>query len=797
MGYGPRPGRMSAVAPVSTGGLLAELRVLDLSGPQGQLAGRLLADLGATVVKPEPTGGDPVRRLKPLALDSIPDSSLVFTFLNAGKLSTVLDPEKEEDRRIAERLVSWSQVILLSWDQPYGPALVGAVNDLPERSGSVVVHLSPFGLDSPDNDLQNDLTIFALSGLLNISGSSALPPCSPPEAQSYYYGSVWAALAGMTAMYGGGSVHGELVDVSLCEALTTQEALIRAAAAGGAIDRGGSQHRLVAPSNLFRTSDGLVQLHVNHTAWPHFLRLLDGRVPELDQDCWKEMDFRLEHLDELNGLINGFTGHFLKVDLVEQAQAVGVACMSVNFPSEVLADIDMQQRGAFAAVKDPIIGDYVQPASPYLIDGNRLPGAPAPTLGADKATVMTALDAQEASRTTAGDDEPTHAPLHGIRVATFTSGVAGPRAGRILAWLGAEVIKIESRNGGIDSFRYFGKSADPELRLETSQRFAESNLNVNSVTLDLKSEEGHRIAGELIASCDVVLDNYRSGVLNRLGFSDEEVHKLNPEAVVVHMPGFGSGGRRHGYGTWGPSVNAFTGMTALWNHPSEGTITGTQSVYPDYLASVFGPLAVVAGLLGRQTTGRGTAIEYSQVEGAIFMLGVSYLYASIRGEDRAPMGNGREDCLASGLLACAGDDRWCAYQIRDQGDLAALAVLLSPALSETDDMIDALTAWAARRVPDDVMGSLRTAGLPAGTVRKGTELLNDPVFAAHEFVRAVHQPHIGRLLVPYLPVTFRRAVTEPVEPAPILGSSNDQVIGGYLGYTAEEIEHLMAVGAVS
>ena len=777
--------------------LLEGLRVLDLTGVSGQLSGRLLADLGADVVKPELPAGDTTRRLAPFARAGDAQTSLLFTFLNAGKRSIVLDPDEPDDVRAIQALIARAQLILTSTDTPFDTDLVAPAPELQRQTGKVVVAISPFGWGSARNDLQTDLTIYAMSGLLNISGSPDLPPCAPPESQTFYYGSVWAALAGLTAIYRpDGSLYGEFVDVSLCETLTTQEALIRAANTGGAIERGGSQHRLVCPSNLFRTRDGLVQFHVNHTAWARFLRLLDGAVPELEDERWNSMDSRLAHIDEINALIEGHTSTLATAQLVEDAQRLGVACMPVNLPTDVLADHDMRESGIFVSTEDPILGAYEQPAAPYVIDGRRVPGNPSPQLDADGEAIRAELamsTVESAERVNPARPEP---PLKGVRVVTFTSGVAGPRAGRILAWLGAEVIKIESRNGGIDPFRYFGTSPDPALRLETSGRYAESNLNVSSVTLDLKSPDGRALMLDLIAASDVVMDNFRPGVLDRLGLPDTTLAEINPRAVVMHMPGFGSFGRRKSFGTWGPSVNAFTGMTALWNHPEQDAVIGTQSVYPDYLAAIFGPVGILAGLIARNRDGIGRVIEYAQVEGAIYMLGVNYLYASVRGEDQRPQGNRRDNCLASGLLQCAGEDRWCAFELRNEADLAAVAALISKR-GELPDVLRALDNWAQDRKLDDVMQQMRHVGVPAGAVRKGTELLTDPAFVEHDFVRAVDQPHIGSLLVPYLPVRFLNASTASPGPAPQLGSANHRIIVDVLGRTAAEVVALEESGAVN
>jgi len=166
--------------------------------------------------------------------------------------------------------------------------------------------------------------------------------------------------------------------------------------------------------------------------------------------------------------------------------------------------------------------------------------------------------------------------LRGVRVVTFTAGVAGPNAGRVLAQCGAEVIKVESRQGGIDSFRYFSS----EDNLDASPRFIEANLNVLSVQINLKHPQGVQLIKELAARSDVVLDNFRADVLPRLGLGPDDLRQVKPDLIIVKMPGLGCTGPKSWYGTWGSTLTAFSGMTYLWNHPGQSRPVGAQGVYP-------------------------------------------------------------------------------------------------------------------------------------------------------------------------------------------------------------------------
>ena len=188
-------------------------------------------------------------------------------------------------------------------------------------------------------------------------------------------------------------------------------------------------------------------------------------------------------------------------------------------------------------------------------------------------------------------------PLEGVRVLTLTTGIAGPNAARYLANFGAEVIKVESREGGLDAFRFFGSD------LDASPRFLETNLGVSSVTLNLKEPAGVALFKELVAESDVVLENFRPDVLPRLGLGYEALRAVREDIILARMPGLGTTGPRRLYGTWGPTLSAFSGLTYLWNHPDEPEPVGSQGVLPDYLAGLLAPLIVTAALL-RRANGR-------------------------------------------------------------------------------------------------------------------------------------------------------------------------------------------------
>jgi crotonobetainyl-CoA:carnitine CoA-transferase CaiB-like acyl-CoA transferase len=390
--------------------------------------------------------------------------------------------------------------------------------------------------------------------------------------------------------------------------------------------------------------------------------------------------------------------------------------------------------------------------------------------------------------------------LSGIRILTFTTGIAGPNAGRILASLGADVIKIESRKGGVDAFRYFGTGED----INSSPRFAEANLGVRSLSVNLKDPDGLALVKRLVAQCDVILENYRPDVLERLGLGFAELRRIRADIIQVKMPGLGSTGPLMAYGTWGALLNSYTGLTQLWNHPDAEVPVGNQGVFPDYLTAVLAPTVVIAALIRRASTGEGALIDLAQSEAtAACALPVSMLEVMVNGRDPKPVGNlGRDADVVQGVYACAGDDAWCAIRIADDAQWQAFARLarLADDVARLDRAgrrreragVDAaITAWTSARPARDAMFALQQVGIAAGQVASGLDLIDDPQLARRGFIRKVQQPGVGTMTVPGLPLVADPSVLVEPGPAPSLGADNEDIVRGLLGVPEEQYRALI------
>jgi len=388
--------------------------------------------------------------------------------------------------------------------------------------------------------------------------------------------------------------------------------------------------------------------------------------------------------------------------------------------------------------------------------------------------------------------------LKGVRILAFTTGYAGPYAGRLLAAYGAEVIKVESKKGGLDTFRHYGQHTD----IDAAPRFIECNLGVRSLAVNLKHPTGARLIRELAGKSDAVLQNFRPRVLDKLGLGDDELRKSNPKLVIVKLPGFGSEGPKSSYGTWGFNLTAFSGITYLWNHPEQDRPIGSQGVYPDHLGFVMGPTLLVAALLNSRHSGNGVTIDLAQIESTAAVLGTTYLETSVNGDDPQPKGNHYETAAPHGCYHCQGEDRWCVISARNDEEWGAFTEVIGkqelrsdarfidlPARIRNREGLDAIVEeWTKTRTAEEVMAHLQNAGVPAGVVQTGADLLKDPQLRHRNYFSAFADSLIGPFEIPRSGFVFRGAIEEPLRLPNRFGADNQSILTEILGYDQGTIE---------
>ena len=793
--------------------LLEGYRALDLTDRKGQICGRFLADLGVEVLKIEPPGGDPVRRLPPF----VGETSLAFAHLNANKRTLELDLQTPEGRDRLRALAAETDILIESGAPGWLAGLDLDYDRLREINPALIMaSITGFGQWGPHSGFAyNDLVVFAMCGLMSISGDPDKPPCVPPETQAYYFGSLMAALGIVAALHRRERTGaGDWIDVSMQEALATQEHMVRLYANEQEVHtRAGSQHQHVAPARIFPCRDGYVYMYVSRQHWQRFLDIWPGHPEEFDAPEYLNNLFRRSRADVINPAVSDFTRQHSVDELTRRLQSNRIPCLPVNPPLGFLRDPHVEGRRFVQEVAYPDGTSLTQPALPCLFSGSR-PGVASP-----RPLVQDARNVWSGTRH-AGDDDASAAapgevnadgqglPLQGMRVLSFDHVLAGPFGMMLLADLGAEVLKVESAKGGLDPFRFFGTGDDPNA----SPRFLEFNRNKRSVTVNLKHPEGPGLIRELAQHCDLVLDNFAARVMPGLELDYDHLVEIKPDIVTLRMPGLGAIGPKKDSLTLGTIITGFTGFTWLWNESAEvSPPVGSGTVLPDYVSGVMAAILSVAVTLYRRRTGRGMAMDLAQAEAAAFLIGTAMIQAANTDAEPVALGNRSPYHAPYGIYACKGDDRWCVIATEDDAQWDRLAAAIGrpelpgdPRFRSVEDRVrnraelDAVIEdWTRERDCHEVMRLLQAEGIPCGAVQNGADLVTkDPHLQARGFLGTHDNPRFGRLTLPCLPIRFTRSDMAQDWVFPDLGRDTDRTLRDVLGYDDARIRQLREDGAL-
>lgn len=786
-------------------------RVLEIAHPGVAPCGRLLAEAGLDIIKVEPPQGSVERSWLPQVKAGNLQTSAYTLFHDTGKQSITLDLSADQGATLFLRLVEQADVVLegarpgqlAGWGLGY--------EALAQRNPAIVLaSITPFGQTGPYSHFAaNDLVVFALGGIMFISGNPGKPPVAAPDDQAYVVAGTHAALAVLAALWArrhsGG---GDWIDVSMFECLAAQEnTLTNYTGPRQFTRRNGSQHRTSLPGCIVPCQDGYVHLFISRAPrdWEHFLDWI-GRPPELADPAWAEINTRWEHADVVMQATQAFVGPRTRADLYASAQQAHLPVTPVYSPADFLADPHTQWRRPVQPVQD---GSYRTLRAPMgLVDRSPRGARPA---GADNAAVYAELArlskeerplCQQAASSGVGAGL-----LSGLRICAFTHVAAGPYGTLQLGYLGADVIKVESTTR-IDTWRYRDRNGDPER----SRPFVDHNRNTLSVTLNLKTDEGVELARRLIARSDAVLDNYSAGVMDRLGLGYDALRKVKPDVIVLHMSGLGADGPHSAFVTFGPNVMSLAGLTWLWNHPDATVPVGSQSSYPDYLVGVYAAYALVAALHRRDQTGEGALIDLAQAEVTACAVGPSYVAAlNGAGDDVCPLGNASRADAPHGCYPCqGGDDAWCVIAVEQDAQWEGLKQALGrPGWADDSALATRAGRWQRRafldgRVaewtrsmsPHAVMRTCQANGVPSGVVATGEDLGTDPHLRERGFLVEMEHPRLGKLRLPGSPVRFANAPVRMRRTGPLLGHDNDYVLREILGLGDAEIADLAGRNAL-
>ena len=407
--------------------------------------------------------------------------------------------------------------------------------------------------------------------------------------------------------------------------------------------------------------------------------------------------------------------------------------------------------------------------------------------------------------------------LSHLRICDFTGQLAGAGATKFLAAMGAQVIRIEDpvRQGRWDILRGMPPYIDDRRGVNLSGAFNNHNVEKLGVTINLRTESGRGLVRRLIEISDVVTENFAAGVLARMGFPYEEMVRIRPRIIYVSNSGFGAQGPYRAFKTWGPIVQAVSGITFSSGLPGLGP-AGWGYSYMDHHGANFMAVAILAALVHRGRTGEGQWVDMSCTDAGAALDGPVLLDSTVNGRplrrEGMPSSNRSQSPAMAphGIYPAAGDDRWVAIACRDDSDWAALAEVvgepwagearyatLAGRLESEDDLDAALAGWAAGRDRRDTVDALLGAGVPAAVVALPEDRIDhDPGTAAWGLWPMVHHTEIGDVRVDGIPLHFSDTDWHIERGAPCLGEHNDLVFGELLGLDDDEIAALRDEGAI-
>jgi crotonobetainyl-CoA:carnitine CoA-transferase CaiB-like acyl-CoA transferase len=792
---------------------LAGMRVLELAtGIAGPYAGRLLAGAGATVVKVEPSGGDPARRQPvddvPLAPDEL---SPLFVHLNAGKLNCAADSVEP----------SWPDVVIASdtlaglAGGPWDPQRLDARTAGGERVPKLVT-VTAWGADANDPGvIADELLVQTATGFLGFNGDEGAEPLRLPGWQAQYCAgglAAWAAhlIGRRPEMHMDVSWLGALltaVELCYCDSLHCERRRPLV----------GPHPPTAYPSGAIRCADGYVcPGSIRRDDWE--MQCLHLGVPEwIDDPELSHRHRRARHIDKIREVIEPWYAARTKRELFQFALETPWAVGMVMTPLDALEDEHLADRGFLGEVETASSAAQA-PIRPF-----RAPGLPVPAqrVSETAADPFPAADAHEpearlpeaagsaspgpgtagsASSEDAGPGSASLRPASRLRVIEMTIAWAGPYIGNLLTPLGIDVIKIEAQNpfDGFRTQRPYDHGMAPGLEhLVGDSRFYEAGGHFNAVNkgkrdcvVTLATPEGRAAFMELVRNCDALVANFSAHVLPQLGLDFETLVEVNPRIVLVRMPAFGVDGPYADAVGFGSIIEAMGGMGHRQGYEHEGARI-SNIYFPDPIAGITAGFALLSGLHHAEHTGTGIEIDVSQQEGTWQHSGEALVLASTAGRDIGRMGNREPGAAWSGFIECT--DGWLAVIADGSAHDPALGY---NAANVIEGLLDEIRDNGGRptRTRADLHMNLRLAGVR-------TEFCWDPWTAPYhqplaDRIEIVEHPVTGPMRHIASPFTLDGARPSQAGPSPLFDQHTDEVMAEVAGLDEKQIADLRADGHI-
>ena len=778
---------------------LKGFRVVELAeSVAGEYCGKLLADFGAEVIKVEAPGcGSPTRAMAPiLANNAGCEGSALFAYLNTNKQSVVLDLGSAADLEVLHQIIGGADAVVEDRATPWSE----------RHPNTVFCSITPFGQGvAPEFENAKSINVFHASGWGYHTPSHADPDKPPLQGPGRfladYEAGLDAALCVAAALFG--RLHtgqGEFIDISEHAVLASRADSILGRFITGEVTVDGTRNDYdqAGPAAFFACADGFVYLYMTSRAHWLGVKNLMGRPEWLDafDDDWLEFSVTPDKVAAFRRGFAAWVRDLAKEDAADEAQRLGVPLVPVNGAADLRHSPQYRHRGFFQAVSHPVLGAAAYPTVPYALSASPAEiTSAAPTLGQHTALVLDRRNVPRPppvvrSAQLKRPRDPRGGPLQGVRVVELTKVWAGPYAGKLLAMLGAEVIKVETACNPEEMRAYGGTD------INHAPYFLSINPEILSIDLDIKSGEDMARLRELIARSDIVINNLRPGAMERQGLGYEQLTAVKADIISVSIKMWGNDGPLGHQTGYAPSFAALAGLASLVGYPG-GSPLGTSMRYGDSTVGAAAAYAAVVALLHREVSGEGQFVDVSAVEALSAMIGDCLLEQSLTGKPLGPTGNYHPDMCPHGCYPCS-DGSWVTIAVASEAEwcqlcvaLDAAALTLDPRYATMDERrrnAEALDADVARLTrshdAEELAHRLRAAGVPAGKSATAIDVIADQRLWDRELYRFVTDHREGQR--PILGPSWRMArfPARIARGAPDLGEDTEYVLREILGATS-------------
>jgi crotonobetainyl-CoA:carnitine CoA-transferase CaiB-like acyl-CoA transferase len=800
---------------------LEGVKVLELGNMvSAAYATKLMADLGADVVKIEEPTGDVARQRGPFPGGvADPEKSGLFLYLNTNKRGVALNPSQQKEE--LARLVAWADILVHN----YPPARMAELGiDYPTFQAInprlVMCSVTPFGLTGPYKDYKAyELNLTNGGGWAWLSPGASDQPDQPPlkaaGQQADFQGALCAATVSLAAYYRALETGaGEHIDLSVQSytASFLEQNFIYYTYLGRVASRLG--RRQLYPWGIFQCRDGLIfLLNVEEDQWQRLVELM-GNPEWASWEIFQDQLNRSRNYDALKIYLEEWMQNWNVEDLWRAGQARRICFAPVFTMAQMARQEQLHARNFFVDVSHPRVGKLTQIGPPYRLEEQWWKiRRPAPLLGEHNEEVKnetrgwrleTSSPPLNPQSSSPKSQVPSpKLPLAGVRVADFTWVWAGPYCTMHLAHLGADVIKIESR-GRVDITRrlpLYPKGMKGGVN--RSGLFNQWSLGKKSLLLNFDKHEGLALAKELIKKCDIVVDNFATGVMERLGLSYEELKKIKPDLIVASITGYGHTGPQKDYMGYGPAMAPLSGMSAMTGYAG-GPPEEIGLSLGDPNGGINAAVAICAALAARKRTGKGQCIDVSMWEAMTALVPEGWMEYAMNGTEVLRDGNHDVWMAPHNCFRCQGEDEWAAIACGSDEEWRALCQAIGQPQLATDSRFhtakdrkanegkleEVVTAWTVQRDKWEVTRMLQAVGVAAFPSMNSKDLTEDSHLNERGFFAKLLHPEVGEKIHTGIPWILTNAPNGVRSPAPLLGQHTDEVMREVLGYADQDIARL-------